>query len=128
MGFFKIKTLDVNDSKVAGNGIIGISTSAFQPTSEWSKFDADPKQWIFDHNYRYCNDDGSFYTKPGWNKPAGFAPDELQLVPVYDTAHRMHIRIPYKESVSPTPAAFPQSESYAGFPNFLASYFMRRCR
>jgi predicted carbohydrate-binding protein with CBM5 and CBM33 domain len=129
MGFYKIKTAAQEDNKIAGNGIIGVSRSVFQPASEWSKFDADPKQWVYDHNYRYCNDDGSFYTKPGWNKLAGFTPDELQLVPVYDTANRMHVRIPHQDNLAHPPATFPKEEPYAGgFPHFLASYFMRRCR
>ncbi len=129
MGFYKVKSTDKVDNVFAGNGIIGVAETVFQPHSEWSKFDADPKKWIYDHNYRYYNDDGTAYTKHGWDKPHGYTPDELQLVPIYDTKHRMHVRVPHYDNLENAPAEIPQEPPYnGGFPAFLARYWMRRCR
>lgn len=125
MGFYKIKTNNLADQKIAGDGILAVSKSAFStdPNSEWAKFDGDTRKWLFDHNYRFINADG---TQIGDGK----IPPDVDIVPVYDTAKKMHVRIPWRGDLAEVEhLAVVDEASYGNsFPAFLGRYFMRRCR
>lgn len=118
MGFFKLKSPILSEQAKAGDAIIRVSNSVFQqgPTSEWAKFNANTRKWLFDNGYTY---DGT---------ADGMVPPEIDLVPVYDTPTKMHVRIPWAGDL--VGGVAPVSEpTYGGsFPAFLARYFMRHCR
>lgn len=117
MSFFKLKSASLADHEKTGQAIMRVSKSVFQdgPKSEWAKFEKDTRKWLYDNGYRYTGTRN------------GKIPESVQIVPVYDTENRMHVRIPWSgdlEKVAP-----PADDTYNGsFPAFLARYFMRKCR
>ena len=118
MEFYKLKSRALPDNIVTGKAIIKVSKSAFQntPNSEWLKFSQNTRKWLKDNGYIY----------PG--TADGMAPPEIEIIPVYDTATKMHVRVPWIGDLenAPPPAEEP---TYGGeFPAFLARYFIRRCR
>ncbi len=135
VGFFNLTTNTARQIDT-GKAIIRVSKSVNQntPTSEWKKFTDNPHQWLFDHNYRY--DDP---TLPPGTVQSGRVPATIRLVPVYDTADTMHIRIPFSGLMDRPPVV--EDELPYGLPNIvgqppnpdkfpilLARYFMRHCR
>ncbi|HEY6918146.1 MAG TPA: hypothetical protein VI412_02740, partial [Tabrizicola sp.] len=64
--------------------------------------------------------------------PDGRIPDHIQIIPVYDTPNRMHVRVPWAGDLV-NPPQIPDEPAY-GHPNsvrfkvLLARYFMRKCR
>jgi hypothetical protein len=124
-GFYKLKSNAVADQAQTGEAIIRVSKSAFKntPTSEWKKFNDNTRKWLHDNGYRF---DG-----PGAG-PNGEIPDSIQIVPVYDTANRMHVKVPWAGDLAETPE-FPDEDTYGNsksvrFKVLLARYFMRKCR
>jgi hypothetical protein len=109
----------------AGKKIMAVSESIFQnsPTSEWAKFVVDPHDWLFKLGYRYTAKDGTQIEE-------GRIPKSLELVPVYDTKTRMHVRIPWHETLRDGMGqTIPVPLHYDGkFLPHLAKYFMRSCR
>jgi hypothetical protein len=117
MGFFKLKSAVPAEQAKTGEAIINVSKSVFQTGahSEWAKFNKDTRKWLFDNGYQYLG------------TADGKIPPEIDIIPVYDTPTKMHVRIPWHGDLENVPA--PQNESYSGsFPVFLAHYFMRKCR
>lgn len=117
MGFFKLRSASLADHAKTGAAIMRVSQSAFQstPNSEWVKFDKDTRQWLYDNGYEYTG------------SADGKIPPTIDIVPVYDTPTKMHVRIPWAKDLENAPA--PVDDTYNGsFPAFLARYFMRRCR
>ena len=126
MGFFRLKSTNLADQRYAGEGIMAVSRTAFNgdPNSEWAKFDADTRKWLHDHHYRYINADGTLI---GDN---GKIPAEIEIVPVYDTPTRMHVRVPWREEIDEA-AQIPVLDEMtynSSFPALLSRYFMRKCR
>jgi hypothetical protein len=125
-GFFKLKSTALSDQRIAGEAIIRLISSVGDRSagSEWVSFEANPKAWLEKHY---------IYTGPEAG-PNGEIPATLQLVPVYDTETKMHVRIPWKGNVNPRPrpeeiaaeASYGTGETK--FPVLLARYFMRKCR
>ena len=118
MEFYKLKSTAIPDNANTGRAIIKVSKSAHQntPNSEWVKCTQNTRKWLKDNGYEY----------PG--TADGMAPPEIELVIVYDTATKMHVRVPWIGDLenAPIPGIEP---SYGGsFPAFLARYFIRRCR
>jgi len=125
VGFFNLKSSNLEDQRETGAAIMRLSRSVFQDGegSEWAKFNADPRKWLFYAGYRY---DG-----PGAGAQ-GQIPDTVTIVPVYDSPNIMHVRIPYKGLLE-NPPAVQDEPTYGGtpanrFPVLLARYFMRHCR
>jgi hypothetical protein len=127
VGFFNLKSSSLADQEKTGEAIIKVSKSAFRdtPTSEWKKFNDNTRQWLFDNGYRY---DG-----PGAG-PNGEIPESVQIVPVYDTPNRMHVKVPWAGDLK-TPPTFADEPTYGNanatnlrFKVLLARYFMRKCR
>jgi hypothetical protein len=124
VGFFKLKSDSLADHEATGEAITRVSKSAFRdtPNSEWKKFNDNTRQWLFDNGYRY---DG-----PGAG-PNGEIPDSVEIVPVYDTPNRMHVKVPWAGDLKTF--AVKDEDSY-GTSNkvrskvVLARYFMRKCR
>ena len=118
MGFFHLNSNQLADQELTGDAIIRVSKSVFHSAgdSEWAKFEADTRGWLFDNGYRY---DGT---------ADGRVPASIDIIPVYDSPTKMHVRVPWKGDL--TGAVVPPDEApYGGsFPAFLARYFMRRCR
>ena len=59
-------------------------------------------------------------------------PDSVEIVPVYDTPNRMHVRVPWSGLLK-NPPQVEDEPSYGGpqnvrFKVLLARYFMRHCR
>lgn len=123
MGFFKLKSDNLAAQKKAGDGIVKVSKSVFKANSEWAKFDKDTRKWLFDHGYIYVDAKGKTIGN-------GKAPADLELVPVYDTPNRMHVRIPWHGDLADVKTIEVKDElPYGGsFPALLARYFMRKCR
>jgi len=125
MAFIKLMSNNPNVAMPAGNAIIALSNSVFKttPNSEWAKFVVDPHQWLYNNNYRYVDKN---YVEIGDGK----IPPSLELVPVYDSATRMHVTIPWKEALKQAQQTPLQDEPnyQRQFPAILAHYFMRRCR
>lgn len=125
MAFIKLKSNNPNVALPAGNAIIALSDSVFKttPDSEWAKFVVDPHKWLFDNNYRYVDKN---YVEIG----DGRIPASLELMPVYDSETRMHIRIPYRQTLRDAQVNPLQEEPnyQRQFPAVLAHYFMRSCR
>lgn len=126
MGFFNLKNGSLTDHRDTGDLILKLARSVgiAAPPNEWTEFKADPKAWLHKAGYRY---DG-----PGAG-PDGEIPATVNIVPVYDTATTMHVRVPFKDKLTPTPVV--KDESYgsgasddARFKVLLARYFMRQCR
>lgn len=124
MGFFKLRSNNAADQTEAGEGIIAVSNSVFDsgPNSEWEKFDRDTRKWLYDHHFRYVDANGDLIGD-------GRIPSKIKIVPVYDTATVMHVRIPWKADLAAAAAAPVQAElAYPNFAAFLSRYFMRKCR
>ena len=118
MGFFHLKSAQLADQEKTGEAIIRVSQTAFQTSdnSEWAKFEADTKGWLYNNGYRY---DGT---------EDGRVPATIDIIPVYDTPTKMHVRVPWKGDLTGAVPP-PDEQPYGGsFPAFLARYFMRRCR
>lgn len=109
----------------AGNAIMRLSKTAFQTgpvgvETEWQKFEKDRAAWLYSLGYRFTGPEAP----PDGKIPASV----LQIVPVYDTPHVMHVRVPWIGDVDPT-APLPDGSEYTNsFPAFLATYFTRKCR
>jgi hypothetical protein len=125
MAFIKLVSDNLSKSLPAGEGIIKVADSVFKsgPNSEWAKFVVDPHQWLFNHHYRYYENSTRMIGD-------GKIPASLELIPVYDTETRMHIRIPLAKSLKNVPVSeVPPGPLYDGkFEAVLAHYFMRSCR
>ena len=124
-GFFKLKSDALADQVATGEAIMRVSKSVFKTTagSEWKKFNDDTRGWLHANGYR---NDG-----PGAG-PDGEIPDSIEIVPVYDTPNRMHVRIPWAGDLTPAPKV-EDEPSYGNsnalrFKVVLARYFMRKCR
>jgi hypothetical protein len=129
MGFYRIVSTNHSIRESAGAAIIALSNSVNKPNSEWSKFNADPKKWIYSQGYRYHNKDGTMYKKAGWAHPDGFTPDELKIVPIIDTETTMHVRIPFHTNLEvPAGTQIENDDYHNKFPVLLSNYFMRSCR
>ena len=132
MGYFKMESASAAKDLSAGEAIIAVSKSVFNygQDSAWVPFVKDTKKWIFDQGYRYHNDDGSVSQPQGPGKPAGYAPDDLEIVVMHDSEKRMHVRVPWHAALTKAAAVpVPLTENYSGkFPILLARYFMRSCR
>lgn len=116
---------DMAARKAAGKAIVRVSESVFKTgvgaaETEWQKFERDPAAWLYKHGYRLS----------GTAAPAdgSFPPNVLRIVPIYDTPHVMHVRIPYRGNIDTTITPPDGSEYGADFDAFLASYFTRQCR
>jgi hypothetical protein len=125
VGFFKLKSNSLADQAATGEAIIKVSESAFKdtPASEWRKFNADTRGWLHANGYRY---DG-----PGAG-PNGEIPTSVEIVPVYDTPNRMHVKVPWA-GILKTPPIVEDEPDYGPeqsvrFKVLLARYFMRHCR
>lgn len=125
VGFFKLESDALADQEKTGEAIMKVSKSAFKdtPGSEWKKFNDDTRGWLHANGYRY---DG-----PGAG-PNGEIPDDVEIIPVYDTANRMHVRIPWS-GILKNPPKVENEPSYGAsqsvrFKVLLARYFMRHCR
>ena len=125
VGFFNLKSASLSEQVKTGEAIVRLCESVFDddPRSEWLAFNADPKAWLHKVGYRY---DG---VGAG---PNGEIPDDVTIVPVYDTDKLMHVRIPWRGLVAnPPEVADEPTYGLAGanrFPVLLARYFMRHCR
>ena len=124
-GFIKLKSNSVADQAETGEAIMKVSKSAFRdsPKSEWRKFNADTRGWLHRNGYRYDGPDAG---------PNGEIPDTIEIVPVYDTPNRMHVKVPLAGDLE-TPPVFPDEPTYGNMPEvrfkvLLARYFMRKCR
>ena len=111
--------------KAAGQAIMRVCETVFQKgapgaETEWQKFESDPAGWLYDHGYRL--------ETAGAPADGSFPPQVLRIVPVYDTPHVMHVRVPYRDNVDPTIVPPDGSEYGTDFEAFLASYFTRHCR
>ncbi len=125
MGFIVHKSELAIEHAKTGAAIMRVAKSAFKNSagSEWKKFDSDIRKWLFDNGYRYTKRKDGQLT-PG---SSGKIPDDIDIVPVYDTPTRMHVRIPWAGDVDNPPV--PKEEPYSdNFKVFLARYFMRKCR
>jgi len=125
VGFFKLKSDALADQVATGDAIIKVAKSAFKDTatSEWKKFNDDTRGWLHANGYRY---DG-----PGAG-PDGEIPATVEIVPVYDTPNRMHVRVPWA-GILKNPPQVEDEPSYGNsqpvrFKVLLARYFMRHCR
>ena len=125
MAFIKLASNNPSVALPAGRGIIALSESVFNygPNSEWVKFVDNPHEWLYDNNYRYVDKN---YAEIGNGK----IPETLELMPVYDSATRMHVRIPWKQTLRDAQATPLHDEPnyQRQFPAILAHYFMRSCR
>lgn len=127
VGFFKLKSNSLADQEATGKAIMKVSKSAFKdtPTSEWKKFNDNTRQWLFDNGYRYEGPDAG---------PNGEIPDSVQIVPVYDTPNRMHVKVPWAGEfdtpvvIQDEPTYGPQTATDLRRRVLLARYFMRKCR
>jgi hypothetical protein len=124
VGFFRLKSDLVSDHEQTGDAITRVSKSAFRdtPKSEWKKFNADTRKWLFDNGYRYEGPDAG---------PNGEIPDSIEIIPVYDTPNRMHVKVPWAGDLTTHEV---KNELTYGNTNkvrskvVLARYFMRKCR
>lgn len=125
VGFFDLKSASLSEQVKTGEAIVRLCESVFDddPRSEWLAFNEDPKAWLHKVGYRY---DGA------GAGPNGEIPDDVTIVPVYDTDKIMHVRIPWRGLVAnPPEVADEPTYGHSGpnrFPVLLARYFMRHCR
>lgn len=126
VGFFNLKSNSVADHAETGEAIMRVSKSAFKdtPNSEWKKFNDDTRKWLHDNGYRYDGDGAG---------PNGEIPDSVEIVPVYDTPNRMHVRIPWAGMLKNPPKVedepgYGAASQSVRFKVLLARYFMRHCR
>jgi hypothetical protein len=120
MGFFTRRIDTVEAQHKTGEAIIRLSKSVFDRSraSEWKKFNADTRAWLFNNNFKYSGTED------------GRVPPEIDIIPVYDTETKMHVRIPYHKNLE-VPANFVVRDetSYNNdFSILLARYWMRSCR
>jgi hypothetical protein len=125
VGFFKLKSDSLADQEATGDAIARVSKTAFSTKagSEWRKFNDDTRGWLHANGYRYEG--------PGAG-PNGEIPDDVEIVPVYDTPNRMHVKVPWAGDLK-TPPKVVDEPSYGPsekvrFKVLLARYFMRKCR
>lgn len=125
MAFIKLASLNELDQTNTGKRIVALSESAFSslPNSEWAQFQADPRGWLHDAGYIWADINGDIIGD-------GHIPPEVEIVPVYDSPNRMHVRIPWKGDIAAAKVKpVEATPSYAvSFPILLARYFMRKCR
>jgi hypothetical protein len=125
VGFFKLKSDSLADQAATGDAIMKVSKSAFSTKagSEWQKFNADTRGWLHQNGYRYEGPDAG---------ADGEIPTSVEIVPVYDSPNRMHVRIPWAGVLKNPPKVLDEpSYGPAGpvkFKVLLARYFMRHCR
>lgn len=125
VGFFKLKSDALADQAATGEAIMRVSKSVFKdsPTSEWKKFNDDTRGWLHANGYRYDGPNAG---------PNGEIPDDVEIVPVYDTPNRMHVRIPWSGILKAPPVVEDEPNYGASkdvrFKVLLARYFMRHCR
>lgn len=123
-GFIKLRSNSLAGQAKTGEAIQRVAKSVFKTTadSEWKKFNDDTRGWLHANGYIY---DG-----PGAG-PDGEIPDTIEIVPVYDTPNRMHVKVPWAEDIKVH--KFADEDSY-GLTDavrskvVLARYFMRKCR
>jgi hypothetical protein len=123
-GFIKLKSNSLTDQAKTGEAIQKLAQSVFDNTgdSEWKKFDADTRGWLHKNGY--------VYEGPGATAD-GKIPPHIEIVPVYDTPNRMHVKVPWAEDIKVH--NFPDEDPY-GLTDavrskvVLARYFMRKCR
>ena len=123
VGFFKLKSDALADQVATGEAIMRVSKSAFKDTAAWEMFNVDIRGGL-PANGQGCVGHGA--------GPNGEIPDSVEIVPVYDTPNRMHVRIPWSGLLK-TPPKVEDEPSYGGpqnvrFKVLLARYFMRHCR
>jgi hypothetical protein len=125
VGFFKLKSSSLTDQAATGDAILKVSETAFRdtPGSEWKKFNDDTRGWLHTNGYRY---------EGAGAGPNGEIPASVEIVPVYDTPNRMHVRVPWYEILK-NPPVVEDEPSYGPsqpvrFKVLLARYFMRHCR
>jgi hypothetical protein len=117
MGVFKLRSASPIEQAKTGNAIMKVAETVFQfgPYSEWDKFNKDTRKWVFENGYEYLDTED------------GKVPHNVDIIPVYDTPTKMHVRVPWYGTLEDAPP--PENESFGGsFPVFLAKYFMRSCR
>jgi hypothetical protein len=113
MGYFIPRGKTHSQLKKLGSELIELSENVFKAGTEWEKFDNNTKAWI-SKRYRF---DGT---------RDGTIPDKIQIIPVYDTPTKMHVRIPWYDRLVGLPT--PGPEENASFEEFYARYFIRSCR
>lgn len=125
VGLFKLGAT-ASAKKKTGLKIIALvkSVGAMPESADLKAFKENPRAWLHAAGYMY---DG-----PGAGLN-GEIPATVKIVPVFDTADTMHVRVPFKDALLINPADIPVSETYPSgledrFPVFLARYFMRQCR
>ena len=119
MGYFTRRSETLKAEHDAGEAILRLTKSVFDDskTSEWNKFNSDTRKWLYDNNYSYSG------TKDGK------VPHTIDIVPVYDTDTKMHVRIPYYENLELPHGFVVHDDHFHGDFNILLSrYFMRSCR
>jgi hypothetical protein len=120
MGFFTRRIDTVEAQHNTGEAIIRLSKSVFDrsPTSEWMKFNADTRAWLYNNNFNYSD------------SLNGHVPASLDIIPVYDTETKMHVRVPYHKNLElPEGFVVKDETSYNNdFSIVLSRYFMRSCR
>jgi hypothetical protein len=123
-GFIKLKSNSLTDQAKTGEAIQKVAKSVFKTSgdSEWKKFDEDTRGWLHDNGY--------VYEGPGATAD-GKIPEHIEIVPVYDTPNRMHVKVPWAEDIKvhdfedePTYGSTDAVRSKV----ILARYFMRKCR
>jgi hypothetical protein len=130
MGFFKLINNNPDAADAAGREIVKVSTAIYDPDPKgaWVPFITDTKKWVFDRGYRYHENDGTLSQAKG-GMAAGYTPADVELVVVHDSEKRMHVRVPWQGALTNINAGeIPAMETYTGFPELLARYFMRSCR
>ena len=118
MGILKLKSGSVADHAKTGAAIIRVSKTAFQntPNSEWAAFNSNTRDWL--HQHGYIDPDTI----------DGKVPVGVDIIPVYDTPTKMHIRVPWIGDLESAPNPEDELTYSHNFPAFLARYFIRRCR
>ncbi len=116
---------DMAARKVAGAAIIRLSDTVFKTgpagnETEWQAFERDPAAWLYKYGYRL--------EAPGAPADGSFSPGLLRLIPVYDSPHTMHVRVPCRENIDTATPPPPASDYGPSFEAFLATYFTRQCR
>ncbi len=124
MRYIKIPN-DLNARIAAGEALIRVSATAYKSgtanrPSEWQAFDKDPAAWIHKQGYRLVG--------PGAPADGTIPPNLLRIVPVYDTANTMYVRIPFIGNIDRNVNLPDGTEYEDSFPAFLSTYFTRHCR
>ncbi len=119
MGHFTRRVDTKNAEHKAGEAIMRLSRSVFDDSkgSEWKKFNANTRQWLWNNNYKYSG------------TANGKVPPSIDIIPVYDTETKMHVRIPYYDNLELPHGAVVHNDDYHGdFSILLSRYFVRSCR